>query len=72
MNEYVTANLADATFQTINDMASYSTTTEANALYQPIGSYQTTAGMASYSTTTEANALYQTLTGMGIYSTTAQ
>lgn len=37
----------------------YSTTTEANALYQPVGSYQTTSAMANYSTTTEANALYQ-------------
>jgi len=48
------------------DPADYSTTAEANALYQ------TLTGMGDYSTTTEANALYQTLTDMGNYSTTTQ
>ena len=57
--DYYTIDNADATFQTQTGMGSYSTTTEANGLYQPIGSYQTTAAMASYSTTTEANLLYQ-------------
>lgn len=57
--DYYTIANADATFQTQADMASYSTTTQANALYQPIGNYQTVAAMANYSTTTQANALYQ-------------
>ena len=56
--DYYTIDNADATFQTLASMASYSTTVQSNGLYQPIGSYQTTAAMASYSTTTEANALY--------------
>ena len=47
--DYYTIANADATFQTQADMASYSTTTQANALYQPIGNYLTE---------TTANGLY--------------
>jgi len=67
------------------DPADYSTTAEANALYQTLTDmanysttteadalYQTLTDMANYSTTTEANALYQTLTDMASYSTTTE
>ena len=75
---YLTITDAQNDYQTQADMAAFSTTTEANALYQPIGNYQTTADMANYSTTVQANALYQpignyqTTAAMANYSTTTQ
>ena len=47
-------------------MGVYSTTSQANGLYQ------TLIDMANYSTTAIANGLYQSLTDMANYSTTAQ
>ena len=53
MNEYVTAELADETFQTKADMTAYLTTTTAGTIYQ------TKDDMTAYLTTTNAAATYQ-------------
>jgi hypothetical protein len=70
--DYYTSTQSDALFQTLADMANYSTTAVANGLYQAIGNYLTPSSLNPYSTTAQANALYQTIANMANYSTTAQ
>lgn len=70
--DYYTTTQSDALFQTLADMANYSTTAVANGLYQAIGNYLIPSSLNPYSTTAQANALYQTIANMANYSTTAQ
>ena len=61
-----TRQWADATFETLANMANYSTTAVANGLYVA------QATLANYSTTAQANALYVAQATLANYSTTAQ
>jgi hypothetical protein len=76
--DFLTTTAAAATYQTQANMAAYSTTAQANGLYQPVGAYLTASSLTPYSTTVQANGLYQpvgaylTASSLNPYSTTAQ